>query len=93
MDRPVITWIRGWLTPKAPTVPEIEPAPAPPIPQPSNIQIANYIRAFWILRSIPGKKLWAAFLSLPLRRISYAIGCVIWAIMTYSFITYILRSF
>ena len=99
MAGPVITWIRNWIKPPAePDVPLPQPNPAPAIddpviPAPSIIPAANYIRAFFILRAIPFKKLRDAFLQLPLWHIAYVIGCIIWVFMTYSFVVYFWRSF
>lgn len=94
MARPVIKWLRGWLSPAIkPDIPD-KPAPVipePAVPKPTGLPLADYVRALLVLRAIPFKKLRIAFLALPLRQIFYVIGCVIWVIMTYSFITYILR--
>ena len=92
---PILTKIINWWNPKpAPTptpspIPVPEPAPTPDIPPitPSSVQAVNYIRALLILNQIPLKKLRDEFFKLPLKKIAYTIGVVIWFIMTYSFIT------
>jgi hypothetical protein len=92
---PVRTWIKSWFETKpAPNPPEPEPVPViPPEPkpvEPSNIQLVNYIRALVILRNTPFKELHAEFFKLPLQKIAYAIGCVIWVFMSYTFLKYLL---
>jgi hypothetical protein len=92
---PILTKLINWWNPKpkpTPTpapIPVPEPTPTPDIPPitPSNIQAVNYIRALLILKQIPIKKLREEFLKLPLKKIAYTIGVVIWFIVTYSFIT------
>lgn len=93
---PVRTWIKSWFETKTP-----DPAPEPVVPaepekpepdpvEPSRIQLVNYIRALMILRNTPFKELRDEFLKLPLQKIAYAIGCVIWVVMSYTFLKYLL---
>lgn len=90
---PILTKLSEWWNPTpAPTpapAPTPVPEPTPDIPTitPSSIQAVNYIRVLMILKQLPIKELRAAFLKLPLKKIAYTIGVVIWFIMTYSFIT------
>jgi hypothetical protein len=95
MMGPILTKISNWWNPKPTPAPipapepTPEPAPTPDTPPitPSRVQAVNYIRALLILKQIPIKQLREEFLKLPLKKIAYTIGVVIWFIMTYSFIT------
>jgi hypothetical protein len=99
MAGPIITKIKSWLFPETPKPITPEPAPAPepvqpepPAVEPSNLQFINYIRALMILRDTPLKKLREEFLKLPLSRLAWGAGCVIWLYMSYAFLKwFILR--
>jgi hypothetical protein len=92
---PIITRIRNWFSPEVPPPsPEPLPTPAPEpdakIPEPSRIQVLNFIRALMILRNAPFKELSAEFAKLPHKKIAYAIGAIIWVFMSYTFLKYLL---
>jgi hypothetical protein len=97
MAGPIITKIKSWLFPEKPkpVEPEAVPAstqPEPPVVEPSNLQFLNYIRALMILRDTPLKKLREEFFKLPLDRLTWFAGCLIWLYMSYAFLRwFILR--
>jgi hypothetical protein len=96
---PVRTWLKSWFdTPTTPdpvppadvVAPDPEIDPAVPAIEPSRVQLVNYIRALLILRNTPFKELRDEFLKLPLKKIAYAIGTVIWLFMSYTFLKHLL---
>ena len=95
MAGPIITKINGWLFPekKPPTVPSPEPDPAvvePETIQPSAIPAINYVRALLILKNLPLKQLREEFLKLPLAKICWLAGLLIWMYMTYALASWLL---
>lgn len=97
---PVITYVRKkWTPDKKPETPpepdkekpeEIPAEPDPVVVTPSSLNVVNYLRALMILRNTPFKKLWAEFLKLPLKKLAYATGLIIWVYMTYTLVTQLL---
>jgi hypothetical protein len=97
MAGPIVTKIHGWLFPedKPAPMPDPEPAPArePEPVQPSVIPAVNYLRALLILKNLPLKQLREEFLKLPLAKICWMLGLVIWAYMTYAIARQLLWHF
>ena len=100
MAGPIITKINGWLFPEKKPAPAPEPAPesapntveadVPDIAQPSAVQAVNYIRALLILKNLPLKQLREEFLKLPLAKICWLAGVLIWLYMTYALASWLL---
>jgi hypothetical protein len=97
MAGPIITKIKSWLFPEKPkpVAPEAVPVPAPvdpPVVEQRNLQFLIYIRSLMILRDTPLKKLREEFFKLPLDRLTWFAGCLIWLYMSYAFLRwFILR--
>lgn len=93
---PVISGVRKKLFPDK--EPEVPPTPTPAVddvtpetkpeqptmPEPGLLNSVNYIRAWLILRNTPFKELRAEFLKLPLKKLAYVGGLIVWAYMTYT---------
>jgi hypothetical protein len=95
MAGPIVTKINRWLFPekKPAPVPSPEPTPevsAPEQVKPSAIPAVNYVRALLILKNLPLKQLREEFLKLPLAKICWLVGLLIWFYMTYALASWLL---